>query len=210
MSKAKTALDLAGELEQYEAQGNRRVEVGSLMFTLRAIPADAPEQIAALESRREMAQREAIMAERNLRLAQDEVAKVRDAMFKEREVTQRAFRDLASMVGPREAGWADTWSSVELLVKERDAAREQAEGLATRIKNACHVNSGGYKAAEHIQELLERALADYRKANPEKAAYDPTIDPADAVCICCGARFGVPEGGETRRCPECARKLGDL
>jgi hypothetical protein len=69
------------------------------------------------------------------------------------KAAQKGLQDLAEMVGPRDAGYDDVWSSVELLKKERDAykkakaenderfmlerdiAREEANQLLKQLKD---------------------------------------------------------------------------
>ena len=52
-----------------------------------------------------------------------------DAALTEAKGLRKSFAQLAELVGPREAGFSDVWSSVELLVKERDEARAEIQRL---------------------------------------------------------------------------------
>jgi len=127
------------------------------------------------------------------------------------KAAEKGFQDLAEMVGPREAGYADVWSSIELLknerdaykkakaenderfMLERDAAREEARLLLKQLKDfgrdalkVMSLYTAGSDEARALSALVATALStrEYRAEHPKL----------------CGAEWGGSGHGERVRC----------
>jgi hypothetical protein len=140
-------------------------------------------------------------AEAALTTAQGEVARLTgelEGARKDLAAGVRGLQDLASMVGPREAGWSDVWSSVELLKRERDASqgqvavlREALDGLLSKV-NEGEVYNTGLDAVFAARAALAstRATADAHDERVRREALD------EAVAAVFKERELLTEGGE--------------
>ena len=80
------------------------------------------------------------------------------------------------------------------------AAREQAEALVRaliELRDVLARTIGLRCGRSRMVQIIGDAVTSYRKANPKVA-----------VCVRCGKPFTITN--ETRRCPECAAKIGTL
>ncbi len=165
MSKPKTALDLLRTWSAMDCTTGMeaRKRVKEITLILAAIPANAPEQIAALKA-------EVVKVE-------DERDEDTETMFKVLARAGQAEADLARVTEERASEERDVIYALKrnvALVSERDAARADAEKLAGALDKIAHpgevygegdyyagVQAGQESAAEDAQEAIDA----YRKAS---------------------------------------------